>query len=49
MPRLDDITTAGLRIEGGWAYPSDKPGLGIDWDWDAIAAMRRDDHTAIIQ
>jgi len=24
---------------GGRAVPSDEPGLGIAWDWDAIAAM----------
>ncbi|NNG03746.1 MAG: mandelate racemase/muconate lactonizing enzyme family protein [Inquilinus sp.] len=49
IPQLDDITTGGLRIEDGWAHPSEEPGLGIDWDWDAIAAMRRDDHSAVIQ
>ncbi len=39
IPQLDDITGAGLRIEDGRAWPSEAPGLGIDWDWDAIAAQ----------
>jgi L-alanine-DL-glutamate epimerase-like enolase superfamily enzyme len=25
-----------MRIEDGHAIPSDKPGLGIAWDFDAI-------------
>ncbi len=49
IPQLDAIAGGGLRIEEGWAYPSDEPGLGIAWDWDAIAAMRRDELTATIQ
>ncbi|AUG55534.1 mandelate racemase/muconate lactonizing enzyme family protein [Thalassospira marina] len=38
IPQLDSLTHQGLRIENGHALPSDAPGLGIDWDWDAIAA-----------
>jgi L-alanine-DL-glutamate epimerase-like enolase superfamily enzyme len=37
IPQLDDITHSRLRIEQGFAYPPDRPGLGIDWDWAAIA------------
>jgi L-alanine-DL-glutamate epimerase-like enolase superfamily enzyme len=40
IPQLDDITTAGMRIEDGHAIPSAHPGLGIDWDWPAIEARR---------
>jgi L-alanine-DL-glutamate epimerase-like enolase superfamily enzyme len=36
IPQLDPITTSRLRIEDGHAIPSERPGLGIDWDWDAI-------------
>jgi L-alanine-DL-glutamate epimerase-like enolase superfamily enzyme len=36
IPQLDELTTAGMRIEGGKAIPSDEPGLGIAWDFDAI-------------
>jgi L-alanine-DL-glutamate epimerase-like enolase superfamily enzyme len=40
IPQLDTITRTGLRIEDGRAWPSEAPGLGIDWDRDAIAAMK---------
>lgn len=36
IPQLDLITREGMRLEAGRASPSDEPGLGIDWDWDAI-------------
>lgn len=42
IPQLDTITKTGLRIEQGRAYPSHQPGLGIDWDWDAIMAAEVD-------
>jgi L-alanine-DL-glutamate epimerase-like enolase superfamily enzyme len=38
IPQLDSITTEGMRIENGRAFPSEQPGLGIAWDWDAIRA-----------
>jgi L-alanine-DL-glutamate epimerase-like enolase superfamily enzyme len=37
IPQLDGITKTCLRVDDGFAYPSDRPGLGIDWDWEAIA------------
>lgn len=36
IPQLDDITTSRIRVEGGYAYPPDTPGLGIAWDWPVI-------------
>ncbi|MEJ1976378.1 MAG: mandelate racemase/muconate lactonizing enzyme family protein [Acetobacteraceae bacterium] len=39
IPQLDRITTERMRIEGGRAVPSNEPGLGIAWDWDAIGRM----------
>jgi L-alanine-DL-glutamate epimerase-like enolase superfamily enzyme len=39
IPQLDDIATNRLQIEAGCALPPEKPGLGIDWDWDRIRAM----------
>lgn len=39
IPQLDLIAPEGLRIENGRAYPSDDAGLGILWDWDAIARL----------
>jgi L-alanine-DL-glutamate epimerase-like enolase superfamily enzyme len=38
IPQLDDITTSRLRIEKGMALAPATPGLGIEWDWDAIRA-----------
>jgi len=39
IPQLEELTTEGMRIEGGYAVPSDAPGLGIAWDFAAIARM----------
>ena len=39
IPQLEDLTTEGMRIEGGYAVPSAEPGLGIAWDFEAIARM----------
>ena len=39
IPQLDPITTSRLRIESGFAYASTKPGLGIEWDWQAIETL----------
>jgi L-alanine-DL-glutamate epimerase-like enolase superfamily enzyme len=36
IPQLDTLTTAPMRIEDGYAIPSDEPGLGIAWDFRAI-------------
>ncbi|SMG57919.1 mandelate racemase/muconate lactonizing enzyme family protein [Paraburkholderia susongensis] len=38
IPQLDTLTHKGVRIEDGYAYAPNEPGLGIDWDWDAIRA-----------
>jgi L-alanine-DL-glutamate epimerase-like enolase superfamily enzyme len=37
IPQLDLVTSSPIRIENGKAIPSGKPGLGIDWDWEALA------------
>lgn len=39
IPQLDRVTTGEMRVEDGHAIPSDDPGLGIEWDWDAISAI----------
>ena len=36
IPQLDSVTASPMRMEKGIAFPSDKPGLGIEWDWPAI-------------
>jgi L-alanine-DL-glutamate epimerase-like enolase superfamily enzyme len=40
IPQLDVIMNNELRIENGYAYPFQSPGLGIDWDWKAIDKLR---------
>jgi L-alanine-DL-glutamate epimerase-like enolase superfamily enzyme len=49
IPQLDSLTTAGMRIENGRAVPSDQPGLGIAWDWQAIDRLRVDGATRIVR
>lgn len=39
IPQLDPITTSRLEIIDGHALAPMTPGLGIDWDWDAIARL----------
>ncbi|MCV3269838.1 mandelate racemase/muconate lactonizing enzyme family protein [Roseobacter sinensis] len=40
IPQLDSLTASPMRMEGGRAYPSEAPGLGIDWDMDRLRASR---------
>jgi L-alanine-DL-glutamate epimerase-like enolase superfamily enzyme len=35
-PQLDDVTTSRMTIEDGYAVAPSSPGLGLDWDWQAI-------------
>jgi L-alanine-DL-glutamate epimerase-like enolase superfamily enzyme len=39
IPQLDELTGEKMEIRDGHAIPSEKPGLGIDWDFEAIEAM----------
>lgn len=48
IPQLDSLTTETMRIEDGRAIPSDEPGLGIAWDWEAIDRQRVDGTTRVI-
>ena len=48
IPQLDDITTSRMKIEKGHAIPSNKPGLGIDWDWKSIG-KRQVGKTAVVK
>ncbi len=47
IPQLDAITASRLDIRDGRAFPPETPGLGIDWNWDAIRAriVPGTDHT----
>jgi len=48
IPQLDDLTLAKMKIVDGRAVPSDEPGLGIDWDWEAIDRRRVEGLTRFI-
>lgn len=37
IPQLDLITHQSMVVENGRAWPSAEPGLGINWNWEAIA------------
>ena len=41
IPQLDDLTQTQMRIENGYAIAPSEPGIGIDWDWDAVKASKR--------
>jgi L-alanine-DL-glutamate epimerase-like enolase superfamily enzyme len=34
---LDDLLQSSLEVQNGNAVVPDRPGLGLDWDWDAVA------------
>jgi L-alanine-DL-glutamate epimerase-like enolase superfamily enzyme len=40
IPQLDSLTGQRVRIEDGFAIAPDEPGIGIDWNWDAVNAMQ---------
>jgi L-alanine-DL-glutamate epimerase-like enolase superfamily enzyme len=40
IPQLDRVTRSRVVMQDGHALPSQQPGLGIDWDWDAVAKLR---------
>lgn len=49
IPQLDALTASGMRMENGHAFPSQEPGLGIDWDWQQINDRRVDGLTSQIR
>ncbi|WP_082763904.1 mandelate racemase/muconate lactonizing enzyme family protein [Frondihabitans sp. PAMC 28766] len=40
IPQLRALTNGDMAIESGAGVPSDTPGLGIDWNLDAIDGLR---------
>jgi L-alanine-DL-glutamate epimerase-like enolase superfamily enzyme len=40
IPQLRGVTKSEIKIENGMALAPTKPGLGIDWDFDAIDKLR---------
>jgi L-alanine-DL-glutamate epimerase-like enolase superfamily enzyme len=39
IPQLDLIAPEGMRVENGQAIPSNEPGIGVGWDWQAIEKL----------
>jgi L-alanine-DL-glutamate epimerase-like enolase superfamily enzyme len=39
IPQLDSLTRAPMTRRGGRAYPSQEPGLGIDWDDESLKRL----------
>ena len=39
IPQLDTVTLKPMTVREGSAIPSDDPGLGIVWDWEAIERL----------
>ena len=36
IPQLDDLTGKRMQVVDGHALAPSEPGIGIDWDWDAV-------------
>jgi L-alanine-DL-glutamate epimerase-like enolase superfamily enzyme len=49
IPQLGDLTGKRMTIRDGHAYAPDNPGLGIDWDWDAVNRMSVQEFTREIR
>ena len=48
IPQLDTLTETSMTIKDGRAYPSDAPGIGIAWNWDAVKGETIDGSHRII-
>jgi L-alanine-DL-glutamate epimerase-like enolase superfamily enzyme len=48
IPQLDAITGKRMRIKDGYALAPEDPGIGIDWDWDAVKARSIAEFTTAI-
>ncbi|HZR02607.1 MAG TPA: enolase C-terminal domain-like protein, partial [Burkholderiales bacterium] len=40
IPQLDRITHSRVVMRDGYALAPEATGLGIEWDWEAIARLR---------
>ena len=47
IPQLEGITRTSLDVRDGFAHPSSSPGIGIDWDWDAISDLETAQHASL--
>lgn len=48
IPQLDSLTNTTMHVEKGRAIPSDKPGLGIDWNISALKVQTVDGSRTVI-
>lgn len=48
IPQLDEVALSGVAIHEGLALPPEEPGLGIDWNWDAIESRRVEGTTLVV-
>jgi len=48
IPQLDTLTSSSMKIEDGHAIAPSEPGLGIDWDWDAVVGQSIAEFTTAI-
>lgn len=48
IPQLDEITGSRMQIEDGFAIAPGVPGIGIDWDWDAVVRKSIPEFTRLI-
>ena len=37
---LDDLLSTALEVRNGYAVVPNRPGLGLDWNWDAVDKVR---------
>ncbi|WP_428651418.1 mandelate racemase/muconate lactonizing enzyme family protein [Roseibium sp.] len=48
IPQLDELTASRMTIENGHALAPNEPGIGIDWDWDAVQGKSIPEFTTTI-
>jgi L-alanine-DL-glutamate epimerase-like enolase superfamily enzyme len=48
IPQLDDLTTQGMQTHEGHAIPPEEPGLGIEWDMEAVEQRRVNELTMVV-
>ena len=49
IPQLDDLTTSRMTIEDGFAVAPATPGLGVEWDSDAVKAKSLPEFTGEVR
>ncbi len=49
IPQLDDLTLRQVTIQDGYAIPPEEPGIGIDWDWEAVGARCVNELTMLVE